>query len=64
MPPSPSVATTVPILIWFSSTTKELIEVNIGALSLILVMVIVIYCVALNVPSVALIVNEYDCLVS
>ena len=62
--PSASVALTIPIEVWFSSTVNKLLEVNTGALSLRLVISIVIFCVVLKLVSLAWTVMEYDCLFS
>ena len=44
--PSASVAVTVPMAVWFSSTLKELVDVIMGLLSFKLIMLTVIFCVA------------------
>ena len=62
--PSASVAVNVPIAVWFSATLKVALEVNSGAISLTLVILIVISLVTVAVPSVKDSVMTYEDLVS
>ena len=55
---SASVAVTVPIAVWFSAALKVASEVNSGATSFTLVIVIVISLVTVSVPSVKVSVIE------
>ena len=61
--PSSSLAITVPTSVWFSSTVNMLLDVNIGA-SLILLILTTMFWVIDVIPSLAWTVNAYDCLVS
>ena len=56
--PSSSVAVTMPMTSWFSSTEKADSEVNTGAISFTLVMAMVISLVTVSVPSVRVSVIE------
>ena len=61
--PSSSVAITMPTFVWFSSTVNILLEVNTGASLTFTTLIVTIWFVD-NTPSLAWIVNKYDCLVS
>ena len=63
-PVSTSVAVTVPIDVWFSSTLNAAEDVKTGALSFKSTIVIVMSCVVELVPSVAVTVAVYEYLVS
>ena len=62
--PSASVAVTVPTDVTPSLTVNDALDVNAGVLSLRLVMLTVMSCVAVLVPSVTVTVAEYEDFVS
>ena len=64
VPPSWSVAITVPIVVWFSAALNVDSEVMTGAISLTLVIEIVTSFVTVSVPSVKDRVITYELLVS
>ena len=62
--PSASVAVTVPIDVWSSAALNVVDEVKAGALSLRFVILTVIFCALVKVPSVAVTVAVYEDLIS